>query len=69
MKPTILHLICRSQHDWRLEKSGELLIRFDYKDDAIREVAWRAHEYNETQLVIHHADGSVEREILFGPGK
>lgn len=68
MKLTLWHLICRSPRDWRIEQRGELLIRFDYKDDAIREITRRARDLEEAQLVIHRADGSVEREMRFDHG-
>jgi hypothetical protein len=67
MKPTVWHLICRSPEDWHLEQRGELLARFDHKDDAIREAAWRARQIEDAQLMIHRADGTIERELRFGP--
>jgi len=65
MKPATWHLICRNANDWRLEQRGELLIRFDHKDDAIREAAWRARQGDGGHLVIHRADGSVEQSLRF----
>jgi len=41
------------------------LIRFDHKDDAIREAAWRARQGDGGHLVIHRADGSVEQSLRF----
>lgn len=65
MKPTVWHLTCRNANDWHLEQRGDLLIRFDHKDDAIREAAWRAREGDGGDLVIHRADGSVEQSLHF----
>lgn len=67
MKPITWHLTCRTPGDWHLEQRGELLVRFDHKDDAIREAARRARQVEEAQLVIHRADGTIERELRFGP--
>jgi hypothetical protein len=70
MKTKTWHITGRDEHDWRLEEKGELLIRFDYRDDAIREAALRAQareaDGEQAHLVIHRLDGSVERELHFG---
>ncbi|MGN6520329.1 MAG: DUF2188 domain-containing protein [Dokdonella sp.] len=70
MKTKTWHITGRDERDWRLEEKGELLIRFDYRDDAIREAARRAHareaDGEQAHLVIHRLDGTVEREMHFG---
>jgi hypothetical protein len=68
MKATIWHLNGRGARDWCLELRGELLSRFDYKDDAIRDAAWRARTLDDAQLIIHRLDGSIERELRFAAG-
>jgi hypothetical protein len=70
MKPTIWHVVYRDARDWLLEQRGELLLRFDYRDDAIREGQLRARllasQGDQTKLLIHRADGSIEKEMCFG---
>jgi hypothetical protein len=61
------HITCRNEHDWRLEQDGELLVRFDYKDDAIREGRRRAYvcemDGGLAHLVVHRQDGTIEHEM------
>jgi|GEM_PF-5477621 len=66
MKPATWHLVRRDDRDWILERGGEIVVRFDHPDDAIRDVAFRAQGLEAASLVIHAADGSVEREVRFG---
>ncbi|TCO38188.1 DUF2188 domain-containing protein [Dokdonella fugitiva] len=70
MKTKTWHITARNERDWHIEEKGELLIRFDYRDDAIREAARRAQaheaEGEQAHLVIHRLDGSIERELHFG---
>ncbi|HEY6943455.1 hypothetical protein [Dokdonella sp.] len=70
MTTSTWHITGRGEREWRIEERGELLNRFDYRDDAIREAARRGRareaDGERTHLVIHRLDGSIERELHFG---
>lgn len=69
MKVMTWHISRRDERDWLLELCGELLARFDYKDDAIREGQWRACASPadaKRAVIVHRQDGTIEREFHFG---
>jgi hypothetical protein len=69
MKVMTWHISCRDERNWLLELCGELLLRFDYKDDAIREGRWRADAcatHGRRAVIVHRRDGTIEHEFHFG---